>query len=223
MIVAPAIHADSFSADRLNMVESQLRARGIVDERVLKAMARVPRHQFVAESYWKQAYQDQPLPIGEGQTVSQPYIVALMLQVLALSPSDKVLEIGTGSGYLTAVLAELSGEVYSVERYPGLAREAEARLARLGYGNAKVLAGDGSEGLPAHAPFDAIIVSAAAPYLPPAFFAQLREGGRLVIPVGPPDVQELRLITKQEGTAVSQKLEGCRFVPLIGRQGYSPA
>lgn len=211
---------DAFAADRQNMVETQLRARGIGDERVLTAMARVPRHQFVDASYWSQAYQDHPLPIGEGQTVSQPYIVALMLQVLALSVSDKVLEIGTGSGYLTALLAELSAEVYSIERYPALAREAEARLARLGYGNTKVLAGDGSEGWPDHAPFDAIVVSAAAPHLPPALFAQLREGGRMVIPVGPPDVQDLQLITNQQGTAVSQRLEACRFVPLVGRQGY---
>ena len=219
----PAIQTDSFSADRKNMVESQLWARGIVDKRVLNAMARVPRHEFVAESYWKQAYEDHPVPIGEGQTVSQPYIVGLMLQVLALSSSDKVLEIGAGSGYMTALLAELSGEVYSIERYPALAREAEARLARLGYRNAKLLAGDGSEGLPDLAPFDAIIVSAAAPYLPAALFSQLREGGRMVIPVGPPDLQELRLIRNQGGTAVSQRLAGCRFLPLIGRQGYSPA
>jgi len=221
--VAPATHTDAFATDRQNMVDFQLRARGIRDERVLRAMARVPRHEFVTESFWNQAYEDHPLPIGEGQTVSQPYIVALMLEVLALSPTDKVLEIGTGSGYVAALLAELSAEVYSVERYPDLAQEAEERLARLGCKNVKVLVGDGSEGLPAHAPYDAILVSAAAPQIPPALVTQLRSGGRMVVPVGPPNVQELQLIRNQDGKVVVQRLEGCCFVPLIGHQGYPSA
>ncbi len=215
------IEFDSFAGARHNMVESQLRARGISDERVLAAMARVPRHQFVTEAYRDQAYEDHPIPIGDGQTVSQPFIVALMLESLQLAPTARVLEVGTGSGYQTAVLAELCAQVYSVERHFRLARSAESRLARLGYTNVKVSVGDGSGGLPQEAPFDAIVVSAAAPQVPPALFAQLREGGLMVIPIGPPDVQELQLVRKQEGQPVIGRLEGCRFVPLIGGQGYS--
>ena len=213
--MAPASQTGVFSARRQEMVDSQLRARGIRDQRVLLAMARVPRHQFVAEAYWDQAYEDHPLPIGEEQTVSQPYIVALMLETLVLSPTDKVLEIGTGSGYQTALLAELCEFVYSIERHPRLAGEAEERLAQLHYANVKILIGDGSKGLPANAPFDAIIVSAAAPQVPPLLFAQLRDGGRMVIPIGPPDIQELQLIRKQGGQPVIRHLEGCRFVPLV--------
>src|ERR1700693_412935 len=145
------------------MVETQLRQRGIRDERALAAMARVPRHEFVAEPYRGQAYEDNPLPIGESQTISQPYIVALMLEMLDLSPEKTVLEIGTGSGYQTALLAELSRHVYSIERHPALAAEAEAVLRRLGYLNVTLTVGDGSAGLPAHAPFDGVVVSAAAP------------------------------------------------------------
>jgi protein-L-isoaspartate(D-aspartate) O-methyltransferase len=211
----PATQADGFTALRQEMVESQLRARGVQDERVLQAMARVPRHRFVAETYWNQAYEDHPLPIGEEQTVSQPYIVAVMLEALALSSSDNVLEIGTGSGYQTALLAELSRFVYSMERHSRLAREAEQRLAQLHYTNVKVFVGDGSKGLPDNAPFDGIVVSAAAPQVPPLLFAQLREGGRMVIPIGPPDIQELQLIGKREGHPVMRRLEGCRFVPLV--------
>src|SRR5579863_8758291 len=151
-----------FSSLRLRMVEEQLRARGIRDERVLSVMARVPRHEFVPERYRDQAYQDHPLPIGEGQTISQPYIVALMLEAVTLKPTDRVLEIGTGSGYVTALLAELSAEVFSMERHAALADEARDLLARLGYTNVKVVFGDGSLGVPAQAPYDVIIVSAAA-------------------------------------------------------------
>src|SRR5580704_14119668 len=184
------IHPDRFTVERQNMVESQLSARGIRDPRVLDAMARVPRHEFVAERYRDQAYEDHPIPIGEGQTVSQPYIVARMLETLSLVPSAKVLEIGTGSGYQTAVLAELSAYVFSVERHPLLAREAEATLVRLGYTNVRVIVGDGSQGLPEFAPFDAIVVSAAAPRIPSALFEQLQEGGLMIIPVGPAEAQE---------------------------------
>jgi len=221
--MAPEIHSDRFAAERQNMVGSQLRARGIRDERVLDAMARVPRHEFVAERYRDQAYEDHPIPIGEGQTVSQPYIVALMLETLLLEPSSSVLEIGTGSGYQTAVLAELAAHVYSVERHPQLAREAEATLARLGYNNVTILVGDGSQGLPTLAPFDAIVVSAAASQIPAPLFEQLREGGRMIIPVGPADAQELQLVRKAQGQPVIDRLEGCRFVPLIGGEGYSSA
>jgi protein-L-isoaspartate(D-aspartate) O-methyltransferase len=211
---------DSFLAQRRSMVESQLRARGIRDERVLAAMLHVPRHEFVSAEYRDQVYEDHPIPVGEGQTVSQPYIVAIMLQALTLHPSDAILEVGTGSGYQTALLAELTRQVYSVERHASLARTAQATLARLGYTNVEVVLGDGSHGLPERAPFDAIVVSAAAPQIPPPLFEQLREGGRMVIPVGPAHAQELQLVRKQAGQAVVTDLEGCRFVPLIGSQGY---
>lgn len=212
---------DLYQAQRRGMVESQLRARGIRDERVLAAMSRVPRQEFIPAEYRDQVYEDHPLPIGEGQTVSQPYIVAIMLQALALDPSDTVLEVGTGSGYQTALLAELTHQVYSVERHSSLARIAEATLARLGYGNVQVLLGDGSNGLPERAPFDAIVVSAAAPQIPAPLFEQLRDGGgRMVIPVGPAQAQELQLVHKEAGQSVVSTLEGCRFVPLIGSEGY---
>jgi protein-L-isoaspartate(D-aspartate) O-methyltransferase len=197
------------------MVETQLRARGIRDERLLSAMAEIPRHQFVEPRYRDQAYEDHPLPIGAGQTVSQPYIVALMLELLQLELSSKVLEIGTGSGYQTALLAKLAAHVYSVERHPQLAQAAQQMLSHLNLTNVTIMVGDGSQGLPEHAPFDAIVVSAAAPQIPPPLFAQLSEGGRMVIPVGPPEVQELQLIRKQEGKPLITMLEGCRFVPLI--------
>jgi protein-L-isoaspartate(D-aspartate) O-methyltransferase len=211
---------DAFAAQRRNMVDWQLRARGIHDERVLDAMRRVLRHEFVAEEQRGQAYEDHPLPIGEEQTVSQPYIVAAMLESLALEPSATVLEIGTGSGYQTALLAELAQRVFSVERLPGLAESAADCLARLGYGNVAVIVGDGSLGLPEHAPYDAIVVSAAAPKIPPALFDQLREGGRMIIPVGPAHAQDLQLVHKQQGQAAGATLDACRFVPLIGEQGY---
>jgi protein-L-isoaspartate(D-aspartate) O-methyltransferase len=218
--MAPETKVDSFLAQRRSMVESQLRARGIRDARVLAAMFHVPRHEFVSEEYRDQAYEDHPIPIGEGQTLSQPYIVAIMLEALALEPSDTVLEVGTGSGYQTALLAKLTRQVYSVERHASLARAAQATLGRLGYTNVEVLLGDGSHGLSERAPFDAIVVSAAAPQIPPPLFEQLREGGRMVIPVGPAHAQELQLVRKHEGQPVLTNLEGCRFVPLIGSEGY---
>jgi protein-L-isoaspartate(D-aspartate) O-methyltransferase len=218
--MAAEIQIDSFLAQRRSMVDSQLRARGIRDERVLTAMLHVPRQEFVSEDYRDQVYEDHPIPIGEGQTLSQPYIVAKMLEALALDPSNAVLEVGTGSGYQTALLSELTREVYSVERHASLARAAEATLTRLGYTNVKVLLGDGSHGLSERAPFDAIVVSAAAPQIPPPLFEQLREGGRMVIPVGPAHAQELQLVRKQAGQPVVTNLEGCRFVPLIGSEGY---
>ncbi len=212
--------ADPDAARREQMVQSQLLQRGIRDERVLQAMARVPRHEFVADPYRDRAYDDNPLPIGEGQTISQPYIVALMLELLASSPEKTILEVGTGSGYQTALLAELSHHVYSIERHPELAVQAEEVLQRLGYRNIAIEVGDGSSGLPARAPFDGIIVSAAAPQFPQALFAQLREGGRLVIPIGPAEAQLLQLITKEQGRAVISHQVACRFVPLVGEQGY---
>src|SRR5271169_1272822 len=174
---------DSTVARQL-MVDSQLRARGISDARVLDVMLRVPRHQFIPEAYRDQAYEDHPVPIGDGQTISQPYIVALMLESLRLAPTDRVLEVGTGSGYVTALLAELTAQVFSIERHPALAESARSVLAMLGYTNARIFTGDGTLGLHAHAPFDAILVSAAAPDLPPVLLDQLRESGRMIIPVG---------------------------------------
>ena len=206
---------------RLRMVETQLRARGIKDERVLAAMARVPRHEFVPSEYLAQAYEDHPIPIAEGQTISQPYIVAVTLDALGLRDSDKVLEVGTGSGYQTAILAELVREVFSIERHATLAESARSVLKRLGYGNVHVLVGDGSQGLPEAAPFDASVVSAAAPRMPAALFEQLCEGGRMVIPIGPAHSQELLLIRKKDGGPEVTPLEGCRFVPLVWGDGYS--
>jgi protein-L-isoaspartate(D-aspartate) O-methyltransferase len=214
------VQLDRFAAPRRSMVEAQLRARGLHDERVLEAMALVPRHEFVAEQERDRAYEDHPLPIGEGQAVSQPYIVALMLGSLGLLPSHRVLEIGTGTGYQTALLAELTQQVYSIERHGSLAEQAKDTLARLGYRNVTFFVTDGSAGLPAEAPFDAIVVAAAAPRIPPSLFEQLGEGGRMVIPVGPAQSQDLQLVRKLEGRAVVGSLGGCAFVPLIGGQGY---
>jgi len=214
---------DTFAAARHGMVEAQLRARGIRDERLLAAMERVPRHEFVAPEFGRRAYEDHPIPIGEGQTISQPYIVAITLEALALDSTHVVLEIGTGSGYQTALLAEMVRYVYTIERHRKLAAEAQTALLRLGYSNVLVLVGDGSKGLAECAPYDAVAVSAAAPRVPQPLFDQLREGGRMVVPVGPAEVQELDLVRKQNGLAMTRVLEGCRFVPLIGDQGYSGA
>jgi len=202
------------------MVDGQLRARGIQDEGLLQAMARVPRHEFVLGDYKRQSYEDHPIPIGEGQTISQPYIVAVTLEALQLDPIDTVLEIGTGSGYQTAILAHMAKQVYSIERHPALARRAENILRGLGYENVRIVVGDGSQGLPEAAPFDAIVVSAAAPQVPGSLFEQLREGGRMVIPIGPAQAQQLQLVIKRAGSPVVTVLEGCRFVPLIGEEGY---
>jgi protein-L-isoaspartate(D-aspartate) O-methyltransferase len=211
---------DAYLGERRRMVELQLRHRGIHDERVLDAMARIPRHYFVPEEYRSQAYGDHPIPIGENQTISQPFIVAVSLQALALTGSESVLEVGTGSGYQTALLALLARVVYSIERYPTLARGAETVLERLGLHNVRVVVGDGSHGLSEFSPYDAILVSAAAPSVPQSLVYQLSENGRMVIPVGPTYAQELQLIRKQDDKAVVQTLEGCRFVPLIGAEGY---
>jgi protein-L-isoaspartate(D-aspartate) O-methyltransferase len=208
-------HPDRFTVERQQMVEAQLRARGIRDQRLLNAMANIPRHEFVEERYRGQAYEDHPLPIDAGQTISQPFIVALMLELLQLDSSSKVLEIGTGSGYQAAVLSKLAAHVYTVERHPELARQAADTLSGLGLSNVSVVTSDGSKGLAENAPFDAIVVSAAAAQIPPALFEQLREGGRMIIPVGPSEAQELQLVRKQAGKAVIRLLEGCRFVPLI--------
>jgi protein-L-isoaspartate(D-aspartate) O-methyltransferase len=215
-----ALESNQYSAKRAEMIATQLRTRGIRDERVLHAMARIPRHLFVAEEYRPQAYEDHPLPIGEDQTISQPFIIAVSLQALELRGNESVLEVGTGSGYQTALLALLARFVYSIERHAKLAESAASVLKELGLPNVKVVIGDGSHGIPEYAPFDAVIVSAAAPNIPNSLFQQLSEGGRMVIPVGPPHAQELQLVRKQDGRAVIEVLEGCRFVPLVGAEGY---
>jgi len=197
------------------MVRAQLAERGIRDLRVLDAMRKVPRHEFVPETFRPDAYEDHPLPIGEGQTISQPYIVAAMLEHLALQATYRVLEIGTGSGYVTALLSLLCAEVYSVERHALLPASAESTLQRLEYRNVKIKVGDGTQGWAECAPFDAILVSAATAEMPPTLFAQLREGGRMMVPVGPPSSQELQLISKVGARPEVRILEGCRFVPLV--------
>jgi protein-L-isoaspartate(D-aspartate) O-methyltransferase len=211
----PAFQYDPFRPQREEMVRTQLAERGIRDPRVLDAMGRVPRHEFVPEGLRQDAYRDHPLPIGEGQTISQPYIVAAMLERLVLKADDRVLEIGTGSGYVTALLSLLCVELYSVERHGRLAALAERTLHRLAYRNVKIRVGDGSQGWPEYAPFDAILVSAATPEMPPVLFAQLTDGGRMMAPIGPSTSQELQLIRKVGGRPEVRILEGCRFVPLL--------
>ncbi len=215
-----ALETAHLASERRQMVESQLQRRGIRDQRVLEAMLQIPRHLFVPEEYKSQAYGDHPIPIGENQTISQPFIIAVSIQALALSGSESVLEVGTGSGYQAALLAVLAHAVYSVERFATLARRAEKILAGLDLNNVRVIVGDGSHGLREFAPFDAILVSAAAPSVPPSLLEQLSDIGRMVIPVGPPHAQELQLVRKQNGNPVFEVLEGCRFVPLVGAEGY---
>ncbi len=209
-----------FEALREQMVAVQIRARGVTAARVLAAMRKVPRHLFVPEAYRDQAYEDHPAPIGEGQTISQPYIVAEMTQALGLAETDRVLEIGTGSGYQTAILAELCSKVYTVERLPGLHAAAVRILAGLGYENVAARCGDGTLGWPEEAPFDAVLVTAGAPVTPPALLAQLALGGRMVIPVGDQHIQSLTRLVRTERGVRSYDLGGCRFVPLLGEQGW---
>ncbi|WP_332448539.1 protein-L-isoaspartate(D-aspartate) O-methyltransferase [Methanoculleus sp.] len=212
--------ADPCRDEREEMVEFQVRARGVRDERVLAAMRKVPRHLFVPKGFERAAYEDRPLPIGEGQTISQPYIVAVMTEQLELSPQDRVLEIGTGSGYQAALLAELAGTVISLERLPELADRARQTLARAGVTGVRVVVGDGTKGYPPEAPYDAIIVTAASPGIPEPLVDQLAEGGRLIAPVGPRDCQDLIKLVKREGGVEKIPLGGVCFVPLIGQFGW---
>ncbi len=205
---------------RAEMVEHQLRRRGIRDERVLAAFLKVSRHKFVRPQDLWVAYEDYPLPIGYGQTISQPYIVALMTELLALKGDECVLEVGTGSGYQAAILAELAREVITIERIPELARRAQRVLTDLGYRNVTVLVGDGSLGAPDFAPFDAIIVTAAAPHPPKALLEQLKDGGRLVIPIGDRTLQELIRFVRKGDEWQEEKHGPCLFVPLIGKNGW---
>jgi protein-L-isoaspartate(D-aspartate) O-methyltransferase len=207
--------AEPFGAARREMVREQLQARGIEDERVLRAMRSVRRHLFVPPHLKELAYADRPLPIGHEQTISQPYIVALMTELAHVDPEDRVLEIGTGSGYQAAVLAELCRRVYSVEIIEPLAREARQRLERLGYENVAVRCGDGFKGWGEHAPYDAVLVTCAPPDIPPPLIEQLAEGGRLVIPVGEL-WQELKVVTKKSGRLQTEDIVPVRFVPMTG-------
>ncbi|MFY9399116.1 MAG: protein-L-isoaspartate(D-aspartate) O-methyltransferase [Desulfomonilia bacterium] len=206
---------------RQHMVKEQLEARGISDPRILGAFLEVPRHRFVEEYLKYRAYEDYPLSIGYGQTISQPYMVALMTQSLMPGPEDAVLEIGTGSGYQAAILSRLCRMVYSIERISALASRARKVHDELGYYNINVRIGDGSQGLAKEAPFDGIIVTAGAPHVPEALTAQLAEGGRLIIPVGDESLQDLKRITKTREGLKEESLGGCRFVKLIGKNAWS--
>jgi protein-L-isoaspartate(D-aspartate) O-methyltransferase len=209
-----------FTYQRRQMIEQQLRRRGVTDADVLAAMERVPRERFVPPELRDRAYADSALSIGASQTISQPYIVGLSTQALAVSPDHRVLEVGTGSGYQTAVLAELGAEIFTVERLKTLSLRARAILDSLGFERIHYRVGDGSLGLPDDAPFDRIVVTAMAPGLPPSLFAQLREGGRMVIPIGDMECQTLDLITKSRGQPMTEKLCGCLFVKLVGEEGW---
>jgi protein-L-isoaspartate(D-aspartate) O-methyltransferase len=207
---------------RARMVEEQLRARGIREPRLLAAMGKVPREEFVAHEDMANAYGDYPLPIGAGQTVSQPYIVAAMVAALELRPTDRVLEVGTGTGYEAAILGELAAEVWTIERHAELAMKAREILARLGCVNVHVVVGDGSVGLPPHAPFDKILVAAAAPKIPDSLVAQLADGGRLVVPVGSRFEQQVQVVRKVGPETFVALHDLCRFVPLVGEEGWEP-
>jgi protein-L-isoaspartate(D-aspartate) O-methyltransferase len=209
-----------FKKERLAMVEDQLRRRGIHDQRVLEAMAKIPRHSFVSPEYQAAAYEDRPLPIGEGQTISQPYMVAVMTQSLELTGGERVLEIGTGSGYQTATLAELAKTIFTVERIQVLIQRAQKVLQNLGYENIFFLHGDGTKGWPENSPFEGIIVTAGAPEVPQMLTSQLADGGRLVIPVGPRYTQTLYKVTRKGNRFMEEDITGCVFVPLLGDFGW---
>ncbi len=203
------------------LIDHELRPSGITDERVLEVMRKVRREKFIPDSLRNRAYGNYPLPIGENQTISQPYIVALMTQALELKPTDKVLEIGTGSGYQAAILAKLSSIVYTIERLEILSNRARTNLYSQGYNNVYLIVGDGTLGLPEYAPFEKIIVTAAAPRVSDSLYEQLAPGGKMVIPVGSRFVQDLQLIEKAlNGRKYRKSLGGCRFVPLVGKEGW---
>ncbi|MCD6280561.1 MAG: protein-L-isoaspartate(D-aspartate) O-methyltransferase [Deltaproteobacteria bacterium] len=206
---------------RRTMVDEQIVARGITDQRIINAFLEVPRHKFVDEHLKYKAYEDYPLPIGYGQTISQPYIVALMTQAIDPGPEDRILEIGTGSGYQAAILSRLCSDVYSIERVAPLASRARKILDELGYFNVHITIGDGTEGLHQHGPYDGIIVTAGAPSVPDILVEQLKPGARLVIPVGGESSQDLKCIIKTDKGVEEKSLGGCRFVKLVGKRGWS--
>ena len=212
----PNAHAERRHA----MVEHQLRRRGIQSQAVLEAMGTVPRHLFVPATAQHTAYDDSPLHIGQGQTISQPYMVARMTELLNVEAGSHVLEVGTGSGYQAAILAEIGAEVWTIERLPELAAMATSILRQLGYHKVHVVVGDGTLGLPEQAPYDGILVTAAAPSIPPSLTSQLGVGGRIVIPVGDRDIQELRVVKRTASGLTETSVLDCRFVPLIGAEGY---
>ena len=212
--------SDYYQSLRDSMVEEQMASRGISDKRVLEAMRRVPRHLFVPGDRRGKAYDDAPLPLGEGQTISQPYMVAWMTELLGLEGDEKVLEVGTGSGYQAAILGLLARKVYSIERIEWLAEQARRRLDELGFKNIEVVVGDGSKGLKEHAPFDAIMVTAGSPGVPQALLEQLAVGGRLVIPVGPSSMQTLTVVTREDSGLQTREVGSCVFVPLVGMYGW---
>jgi protein-L-isoaspartate(D-aspartate) O-methyltransferase len=214
------VERDRYERERERMVEEQLARRGIADARVLEAMRRVPRHLFVEEALRDRAYGDHPLPIGEQQTISQPYIVALMTSLLMLAGPEKVLEIGTGSGYQTAVLARLARRVCSIERLPSLAMRARALLEELGYTNVWIRVANGALGWPDEAPFDRILVAAGGPSVPPPLFEQLAEGGRMILPIGDATSQTLTLVEKVAGAMRTTPCGDCMFVKLVGKYAW---
>jgi len=216
----PDDQEDYYLEARRLMVETQIKRRGVSDPRVLAAMTQVPRHRFVPRHLWDQAYNDYPLPIGDDQTISQPYIVALMTEALEMRGPEKVLELGTGSGYQAAILAELAQWVFTIDRIPSLVRSAEKVLRDLGYANITFWAGDGTLGWAGEAPFDAILVTAGSPQVPPPLVDQLAMGGRLVIPVGDRISQTLTRMRRLPAGVRHEYLGGCRFVKLIGRHGW---
>jgi protein-L-isoaspartate(D-aspartate) O-methyltransferase len=219
LIPAQDIHDDEYTAERRDMVEYQIKARGIRDAKVLQAMMKVPRHKFVLKSYRSRAYIDSPLPIGEGQTISQPYIVAFMTEILELERSHKVLEIGTGSGYQAAVLAELCDSVYTIEIIESLGKKASKLFGELNYNNIKVKTGDGYKGWKEHAPFDRIIVTCAPTHIPEPLQEQLREGGMMIIPTGEYYAQNLILLKKRNGKLIRENVLPVRFVPMMNEEG----
>jgi protein-L-isoaspartate(D-aspartate) O-methyltransferase len=213
----------NFVAERESMVERQIESRGIRDPKILEAFRAVPREEFLAEDYRDLAYGDHPLPIEAGQTISQPYIVAMMIQAAEIKPGDKVLEVGAGSGYAAAVISRIASSVVAIERKAELVRVAQERMQRMGYDNVKIIEGDGTRGWPDEAPFDAIVAAATGSHVPKPWIEQLADGGRVVMPVGDPGwVQKLVKVTRgPKGKLITEDLGGVRFVPLIGEEGYA--